>query len=190
MRGGPHANITISVKGEKLKPPHLKGSFNYTCISMNNKIKAYFIGIIIPVAVGLFSAFLTRNSMNVYETIVQPALAPPAILFPVVWTVLYVLMGIGSVMIYRSSVSDTDKSKALLLYSLQLAVNFFWSIIFFNKRAFLLSFIWLVLLWLLIIGMIVSFKKICKTATWLQIPYLIWVTFAGYLSLSIYLLNG
>ncbi len=156
---------------------------------MLKKIKTYAIGILIPVAVGLLSAFLTRESMDVYQSIVKPKLAPPGILFPIVWTVLYILMGIGSVLVYNSVANEKDKKQALIIYGLQLAVNFFWSILFFNQRAFLASFLWLILLWILIIAMILSFKKINKAAAWLQIPYFLWVTFAGYLNLMIYLLN-
>ena len=156
---------------------------------MKNKIKSYVIGILIPVGVGLLSALLTRGSMDIYSTFNKPSLAPPAILFPIVWTVLYVLMGIGSVIIYNSAANEKDKNRALTIYAVQLAVNFLWSILFFNLNTFLFSFIWLLLLWVLIILMIVSFYKINKTAALLQIPYLLWVTFAGYLNLSIYLLN-
>ncbi len=156
---------------------------------MLKSVKTYIIGILIPIGVGLLSAYLTRDSMDIYQSIVKPELAPPAIAFPVVWTILYILMGVGSVIIYNSNVNEKDKSQALLLYGLQLAVNFLWSIIFFNQRAFLLSLVWLVLLWVLILGMIVNFGKINKTAALLQIPYLLWVTFAGYLNLMIYLLN-
>ncbi len=156
---------------------------------MSKKTKSYIVGILIPVAVGALSAFLTRNSIDVYQSIVKPALAPPAILFPIVWTILYIIMGIGSTMIYTSSADSKSKSQALLIYGLQLGVNFFWSVLFFNKRAFLTSFVWLVLLWALIAGMILSFRKINKLAAYLQIPYLLWVTFAGYLNLMIYLLN-
>ncbi len=156
---------------------------------MLKKIKTYAIAILIPIAVGFLSAFLTRNSMDIYQSIVKPKLAPPGIVFPIVWTILYTLMGISSAMIYNSDADEKDKRKALLIYGLQLAVNFFWSILFFNKRAFLLSFDWLLLLWFLIVGMIINFKKIDKTAAFLQIPYLIWVTFAGYLNLMIIFLN-
>ncbi len=156
---------------------------------MLKKIEAYAIGILIPVAAGLLSAFLTKDSMDIYGSIVKPPLAPPALLFPIVWSVLYVLMGISSTMIYNSDASAKDKKQALSLYGVQLAVNFFWSILFFNKRAFLLSFVWLVLLFALVIWMIVSFKRINKTAAYLQIPYLLWVGFAGYLNLMIWLLN-
>ncbi len=156
---------------------------------MKQNIKSYVIGIAIPLVVGGLSALLTMGSMNLYESIVAPALAPPGILFPIVWTVLYVLMGVGSVLVYNSDAPTDAKGEAFLFYGLQLAVNFFWSILFFNQRAFLTSFIWLVLLWVLIILMIAVFFKVSKTAAWLQVPYLAWVTFAGYLNLMIYLLN-
>ncbi len=156
---------------------------------MKKTVRAYVLGIAIPVAVGLLSAFLTRGSMDIYRDIVSPPLAPPGILFPIVWTVLYVLMGIGSTMVSMAPASETDRSRALLFYGLQLMVNFFWSILFFNQRAFLFSFFWLLLLWVLIVCMIVFFRKVNKVAAYLQIPYLLWVTFAGYLNLAIYLLN-
>ncbi len=156
---------------------------------MKKKIFSYVIGIAIPLAVGLLSALLTMGSMDIYKSIVQPPLAPPGVLFPIVWTILYVLMGVGSALIYNSDAPKKEKVQALFLYALQLAVNFFWSILFFNERLFLSSFVLLLLLWGLIIAMIVSFAKINKTAAWLQFPYLLWVTFAGYLNSAIYLLN-
>ncbi len=156
---------------------------------MQKKTKSYVIGILIPLVVGFASALLTRGNMDLYETIVKPALAPPGVVFPIVWTILYTLMGIGSAMVYNTDAEEKDKNRALLLYGLQLAVNFFWSILFFNGRAFLTGFVWLLLLWVLIVAMILGFRKVNKTAAWLQIPYLLWVTFAGYLNLMIYLLN-
>ncbi len=156
---------------------------------MLKKIKPYIIGILIPLAVGGLAAFLTRNSMDIYKSVEKPPLAPPGILFPIVWTVLYILMGIGSTLVYKSDAEAKDKNQALFIYGLQLAVNFFWSILFFNLRAFLPSFIWLLLLWVLVVIMIVRFGRIGKTAAWLQVPYLLWVSFAGYLNLMIWLLN-
>lgn len=156
---------------------------------MFKKILSYAIGIIIPVAVGGLAALLTRNNMNIYQDIVTPAFTPPAILFPIVWSILYVLMGIGSILVYHSDAEKKDKIQALILYGAQLIVNFFWSIFFFNERLFLFAFVWLILLWILIVAMIVKFAKINKASAWLQLPYLLWVTFAGYLNLAIYLLN-
>ncbi len=156
---------------------------------MIKKIFSYVLGIAIPLAVGGLAALLTKDSMDIYQTIVKPPLAPPGILFPIVWSILYVLMGIGSVLIYNSDAEKIEKRTALLLYAVQLVVNFFWSILFFDKRLFLASFVLLVFLWLLIIAMIKRFGKISKAAAWLQVPYLLWVTFAGYLNLAIYFLN-
>ena len=153
---------------------------------MKNK-KALVVSILISVGVGALSALLTRNSMDVYEKVIQPPLSPPSWIFPVVWTILFILMGISAYLIY---ISDSFyRNSALRIYATQLVVNFFWSIIFFNLEMYLLSFLWLLLLLLLIILMIMSFFKINKTAAYLQIPYLLWVTFAGYLNLGIYLLN-
>ncbi len=157
---------------------------------MWKKIKPYVISVLIALLVGGISAFLTKDNMNIYKDIVRPPLSPPMKLFPIVWSVLFVLMGISSAMVYKSKEADrTDVKNALTLYGIQLFVNFLWSIIFFNMRAYLFAFIWLVLLWVLIIAMIFKFKKISTAAALLQIPYLLWVTFAGYLTFAIYLLN-
>ena len=154
------------------------------------KIKTYVVSILIPLAVGGVSALLTMNNMNIYSEIDTPALSPPAILFPIVWTVLYVLMGISAAMIYNSpTLLQNKKEKALFTYALSLFFNFSWSIIFFNLRAFGVAFIWLVVLWLLILKTIIEYSKINRVAAYLQIPYLIWVSFAGYLNLAIFLLN-
>lgn len=155
---------------------------------MWKKIKVYLVSILIPLAVGGLAAFLTRNNMMLYGEITKPPLAPPAILFPIVWTILYVLMGIGCARVYLSEQS-TYRSSALLVYALQLFFNFFWSIIFFNARAFLAAFVWIVALWLLIISMIRKFLKVDRIAGLINIPYLLWVTFAAYLNLAIYILN-
>ncbi len=157
---------------------------------MLKKLKPYIISVIIALAVGGISALLTKNNMNIFEKINMPPLSPPSVVFPIVWAVLYILMGISSAIIYKNGTDREEVQSALKVYALQLAVNFFWSLIFFNMQAYLFAFIWLVLLWVLVIVMIVKFKKISPAAAWLQIPYLLWITFAGYLSLMIYLLNG
>ena len=157
---------------------------------MWKKIKPYVFGIAIALGVGGLSSLLTQDNMQIYEQINKPALAPPMILFPIVWGILFVLMGISSAIVYEKRETDKEASQeALKVYALQLAVNFFWTIIFFNMQAYLFAFIWLIVLWVLIILMIIKFKKISPTAAYLQIPYLLWVTFAGYLTLMIYLLN-
>lgn len=155
------------------------------------QLKSYIISILIALGVGGLSAFLTRSSMNIYEELVTPPLAPPSILFPIVWTALYILMGISAALVYHTPTpaNSNQKTKALFTYAVSLLVNFSWSIFFFGERAFLFSFIWLVLLWVLVLKTILEYKEINPTAAYLQIPYLAWVTFAGYLNLGIYLLN-
>lgn len=142
--------------------------------------------IAIPLAVGSLSALLTQNNMETFASINKPALAPPGWLFPVVWTILYILMGIASYLVLTSGKANDT---ALTVYGIQLVFNFFWSIIFFNLELYLFAFIWLVLLWLLILRTTILFYQISKLAGYLMIPYLLWVTFAGYLNFSIYLLN-
>ena len=152
--------------------------------------KSYIISILLALGVGGLSAFLTMGNMNVYDEIVTPLFSPPSILFPIVWTILYVLMGISAAMIYNSNTSPAiERVQALFTYGVSLIVNFLWSIIFFNLQMYFLAFVWLVLLWVLILKTILEYWEINKTAAYLQLPYLIWVTFAGYLSFAIFLLN-
>lgn len=148
--------------------------------------KKLLIGIAIPLVVGSISAFLTRGNMQTFSTLNKPALSPPGWLFPIVWTILYILMGIASYLVLLSKKTSTN---ALTLYSIQLIFNFFWSIIFFNLSLYLFAFVWLVALWILILKTTILFYQIEKPAGYLMIPYLLWVTFAGYLNLGIYLLN-
>ena len=98
-------------------------------------------------------------------------------------------MGIGAARIYLAPASNA-RSRSLLLFFVQLAFNFFWSIIFFNLQAFGFAFLWLIALWVLILLMILSFRKVDKPAAWLQMPYLLWVTFAAYLNWGVWLLNS
>ncbi len=154
------------------------------------KIKPYVISIAIALAVGGLSALLTQNNMSIYKDIITPPLAPPSWLFPVVWSILFILMGISAAMVYTDKTAPApQKRSALYTYALSLFVNFFWSIIFFNFKAFLFAFLWLILLLFLIIRTIMKYYKINKTAAYLQIPYAVWVTFAGYLTFAIWWLN-
>ena len=154
------------------------------------KIKPFIISVIIALAVGGLSALLTSGNMDIYSEIIRPPLSPPSVLFPIVWTILYVLMGISAAMIWNERENKmVESNRALIVYAVNLVLNFFWSIIFFNMQAYLLAFIWLVLLWVVILIMTVSFYRIKPIAGILQIPYLLWVTFAGYLNLAIYILN-
>lgn len=153
---------------------------------MKNNFRTLIICIAIPLAVGGLSAFLTRNSMATFATINKPFLSPPGWLFPIVWTILYILMGFA---LYLVLMSKKPNCFAISVFGLQLAFNFFWSIIFFNLSLYLFAFIWLILLWLLIIINVILFYRIVKYAGYLMIPYLLWVSFAGYLNYAIYLLN-
>ena len=157
---------------------------------MWKKMKPYLVSILIALAVGGLSALLTRGNMDVYERINVPPLAPPMWLFPVAWGILYVLMGIGAARIYtKNDETPLLAHSALYIYALQLGVNFLWSIIFFNLQAYWVAFFWLLLLWALILRMILRFYKVDPVAAYLQIPYLLWVSFAGYLTLAIAILN-
>ncbi len=151
------------------------------------KLKSLILNILLSVGTGLLSSFVTGNFSALYQDVDRPALAPPAWLFPVVWSILYVLMGISAYIIGESN-SDM-KSSALRVYYLQLAVNFLWSPLFFVFRLYWFSFFWLLLLWALVLVTIIRFSKINKLAAYSQIPYLIWLTFAAYLNLSVAILN-
>ena len=142
-----------------------------------------------PLLVGAVAAFISGGGMEVFESVNQPPLSPPGWLFPVVWTILYTLMGISSYWIMTSGAKEDQIYKAMSLYWYQLAVNFLWPTFFFNFRWYLFSFLWLVLLWVLVLAMILRFWKIDKRAAWINIPYLVWLTFAGYLNLGIWWLN-
>lgn len=158
---------------------------------MGRRVKIYSVSIFIALMTGILASSLTSGNMDIYARIVKPPLAPPPILFPIVWTVLYILMGISAAMIYeRKAVNLTSAQNALALYGGNLIVNFTWSIIFFGFSRFLFAFVWLLFLLFIIIRMIISFKKLYPVAGFLQIPYAIWVIFAGYLNLAIYILNG
>jgi tryptophan-rich sensory protein len=151
--------------------------------------KYLIICILIPLAVGWLSAILTNESVNNFATLKKPPLSPPGWLFPVVWTILFILMGIASYIIATSGSSDNSINIALSVYGIQLLFNFLWSIIFFNQAQYKFAFIWLLMLWILIFVTIILFYNISKPAGYLLIPYLIWVSFAGYLNLFIYLMN-
>ena len=157
---------------------------------MLQKLKSYVWSILIALAVGGLSAFITRGSMDIYNEIKTPPLSPPSWLFPVVWSILFVLMGISATMIARNqTATNQDKEKALTFYAISLVFNFTWSIVFFNFRAFSVAFVILCVLWYLILRTILSYNKIDQLAAKLQIPYLLWVSFAGYLNLAIAILN-
>lgn len=151
------------------------------------------ISILIPLIVGGLSSFITKDAMFVFNNIKKPLFSPPGILFPIVWTMLYVLMGISSYLVCMVEAKAAEtiaiKNKTLLLYVVQLVFNFFWSIIFFKFAMYRFAFVWLVILWELVFLYIKNAFKLNKVASYLMIPYLIWMTFAGYLNIMIAILN-
>lgn len=152
-----------------------------------NGTKKLTASIAIGLGTGLLSVLLTLGNFKAYSALLQPPLAPPGWLFPVVWTILYILMGVSAYLVYECDTEE--KYIGLAVYVLQLIFNFLWLIIFFNIRNLLFAFVWLVFLWILVLAMTISFYKVNKTAGLLQIPYLLWVTFAGYLNIALYILN-
>lgn len=149
----------------------------------------YVLWILFTEAVGFLSGWLTRQGSELYsQTIIKPPLSPPAMVFPIVWGILFLLMGIGAARIYLAEPSPA-RTRSLRIFLLQLAFNFFWSILFFNFQAFGLALIWLLILWGLILWMILSFRQVDPPAAWLQVPYLLWVTFAAYLNFGVWRLN-
>ena len=163
---------------------------------MNKKINVIklIVAIAIPLAVGMLSSFITKDAMMSFNAMKKPPLAPPGILFPIAWTILYILMGISSYIIYAyDAQNDTSslnlKNKCLSLYAIQLIFNFFWSIIFFKFKLYIFAFAWLVILWILVFKLMKVSKKISKVASYLLIPYLIWMAFAAYLNIGIIILN-
>ena len=164
--------------------------------------KSLLISILIPIAVGGAAGLLSMGGMESFSMMNQPPLSPPAWVFPVVWTILYILMGISSYLIYvsgphmsqntgsnKNTKENNGKSKALTTYGYQLLVNFLWPVFFFNFQWYFFSFLWLAVLWILVAKMILEFGEISRIAALLNIPYLLWLSFAGYLNLGVWLLN-
>lgn len=160
-------------------------------MSMKPKIKwkPLLLALALPLAVGGFSAFLTRDGMRAFALLKQPPLSPPAWLFPVVWTLLYLMMGLASYLVWVSGVSDRRRERALTVYGLSLAANFLWPILFFTVQAWLAAFLLLLLLWALVGIAALLFGAITPRAGKLLLPYLAWLTFAAYLNLGVWLLN-
>ncbi len=151
--------------------------------------KKLILCIIIPVAVGALSGYISGNSMEAYKQLEQPPFSPPGAVFGIVWPILYVLMGIASYLICVSDTFDTAKKSAITVYAVQLAFNFLWSIWFFNLNLYYFAFIWLFLLVVLVIILMIKTKEISKPAFYMLVPYLLWLLFAGYLNLGIAILN-
>jgi tryptophan-rich sensory protein len=157
---------------------------------MKKQAWKYYVGwVLVAEAVGVLVKLLTAQGEEIYmATVQQPALSPPPIVFPIVWSILYALMGIGAA---RVQLADAGKARTMALWAfgVQLAWNFVWSLIFFNAQAFGAALAWIVALWLLIVWMVAAFYRVIPWAGWLQIPYLLWVSFAAYLNLCVWQIN-
>ncbi len=150
-----------------------------------SKFKIYLKSILVPVIIGGIVGFLISGSID-YNSLNRPPLSPPSLTFPIIWTILYILMGISYGMLKSNDLVD---SKISSIYYLQLFFNFLWPIAFFLLKWRLFAFVWIIILAILIIIMIARFYEKHKTAAWLQVPYLLWTLFATYLNFGIYLLN-
>lgn len=153
------------------------------------KLWTYAAWILLAEGIGALSGWLSRDGMKLYsQTVVQPPLSPPMILFPIVWGLLYALMGIGAARVWLTAPSP-DRSRGINLFLSQLIFNFFWSLIFFNAAAYGFALLWLMVLWILVLLMILAFNRTDPLGAWLQIPYLLWLTFAAYLNFGVWRLN-
>jgi tryptophan-rich sensory protein len=153
------------------------------------RFKPFLIGLVGVETVGLAASLLTRENARYFsEYAQQPPLSPPQWIFPVVWGILYALMGISAALVWREPESKA-RSRGLNLFIVQLAMNFFWTLIFFNAQAYGLASVWIVVLWVVVLTMILQFWRVNNVAAWLQVPYLLWLTFATYLTFGVWLLN-
>ena len=151
--------------------------------------KPYIFWILLSEGVGFLSGWISRDGTEAFSgAVLQPPLSPPSIVFPIVWTVLYALMGISAARISLSP-DSAARSRGLNLFVAQLIVNFFWSPIFFNTGAYGFAFLWILILIVLVVWMFLTFRKVDPTAALLQIPYLLWLLFAAYLNFGVWLLN-
>ena len=151
--------------------------------------KPYLFWILFTEAVGGLSGWLTmEGNQRFQETAIQPPLSPPGWVFGLVWAILFALMGFSAARVWRSAPSPEQK-KSINLFLIQLTVNFFWSLLFFNAGAYGFAFFWLLLLWALVLAMILQFRRVDPLSAILQLPYLLWLSFAAYLSFGVWYLN-
>lgn len=152
-------------------------------------IKQLVPALLLPLAVGATSAFLTKDAMAMFSVLPNPPLSPPGWLFPPVWALLYILMGLASALVWSSGASLPRRDRALSAYALSLVANFVWPLIFFGMELYLLAFFWLILLWLLAAITTVLFWYIREAAGKLMLPYMLWLSYAAYLNFGVWLLN-
>lgn len=166
-----------------------KKSINIFRVNGELRIIPLIINILIPVLGGLIVGFINKNTMEIYESLKKPIINPPSNLFPIIWTILYILMGIAAYRIYMLNKQGIDDKGAYFFYIVQLLFNLMWPFIFFTFRLYGISFIWLCVLFILVIITFIKFIKVDKIAGFLLIPYILWLVFAGILNFFIWLLN-
>lgn len=154
------------------------------------RVGTLIISLLLPLMTGMISAALTTKGMALYGNMKKPPLSPPAWVFPVAWTILYLMMGVSLYFLLVSEADNCEKNRTLLLFGIQLIMNFCWSIIFFNGNMFLLAFIWLLIMWGIVIFCAIGAYRINRIAAYLLVPYILWLTFAGYLNLGAYILKS
>ncbi len=154
---------------------------------MKRQVRSVIAFVLLSLAAGAVAGLITKDSTDIYETLIKPPFAPPAVVFPVVWTILYILMGVGAGIVWQSP--SPRRETGICLFALQLAVNFVWPIIFFTEGWYFSAFLWLLMLLGLVIYMTCNFYKAKPAAAYLQAPYIVWLVFAGVLNLWIALVN-
>ena len=181
-------------KNKKVQSKRLKAKINER--GSKHPARGFLIAlgfILLPLVVGMISSAITGNAQQAFGELNQPVAAPPAWLFPVAWTILYLLMGVASYLIYRvkpkNKAGERLRTAELVLFYVQLAFNFMWTILFFNLEFRYFAFGWLIVMWLMILTLIIMAFKNCKGAAWCLIPYILWCTFAAYLNIMIAVLN-
>lgn len=179
-------------KNERLKKSKMsieKGKLNIFKVNGEFKLIPLLINILIPLLGGAIVGYLNKNAMSTYEALKKPFFNPPGIVFPIVWTILYILMGIAAYRIFMKNKQGVDDKGGYFYYLVQLMINFLWSFVFFTFRLYGVSFIVIIILFILILITLIKFIKVDRIAGFLLIPYLIWVSFAGVLNYLIWVLN-
>ncbi len=142
-----------------------------------------------PLFIGFAASSLSAQSAIIYDEFIRPPFSPPSYVFGIVWTCVYLLMGLAAFLVSISNKARVNKEPALQVFFFQLAINFCWTFFFYTMEYRLFAFLWILFLWVLIFYTIKLFYKISKTAAILLLPYIFWLSFAAYLNLGIYILN-
>jgi len=163
--------------------------FNFLKVTHVKIVIPLIISVLFAEGIGFLSGFLSMTASSDYKNFIKPPFSPPGWVFPLVWSILYFLMAVAAYRIWIKGKTGKNANKALLLYGVQLFLNFLWPLIFFRFRLYALAFLELLLLLVFILRTTFEFYKSDKIAAFLMIPYIAWVSFAGVLNFSIWFLN-